>query len=43
MLDTLNNYLRIGIENGSADIPAWPLLIATALIAAAILRRQSGD
>jgi hypothetical protein len=38
----LNNYLQLGAQ-ANADPSGWPLLVATALIAVAILRRQSDD
>jgi hypothetical protein len=42
MLDMLNDYLQIGAQ-ASADPSGWPLMVATALIAVTILRRQSDD
>ena len=43
MLDLLQTYLQIGVENGAEPSSSWAWLIATALIAAVILQRQSDD
>jgi hypothetical protein len=42
MLNLLNDYLRIGAES-TGDQTAWPLVMATVLVAAMILKRQSKD
>ena len=43
MLDLLQNYLQIGIPAGAEPSSSWPLAIAAALIAVAILQRQSDE
>ncbi|MFT3857705.1 MAG: hypothetical protein QM742_09480 [Aquabacterium sp.] len=45
MLEAINDYLQLGmaIQPAGKDLSAWPLLIATALIATLIIVRQSDD
>jgi hypothetical protein len=42
MLTLLNDYLQIGTES-AGDQSGWTLAVATALVAAMILKRQSRD
>lgn len=42
MLSLLNDYLKFGAESGG-DESAWPLAVATVLVAVLILRRVSRD
>lgn len=43
MLDLLNDYLQLGVDHTEATLSVWPLAVATALVAAMILKRQSDD
>ena len=43
MLDLINDYLHIGVETANDSASVWPLAIATVLVAAMILKRQSRD
>jgi hypothetical protein len=43
MLDMLKDYLQIGIAVGAEPFSTWPLMLAAALIAMAIMRRQSDE
>ncbi len=42
MLNLINDYLQLGLES-TGDQSAWPLAMATFLVAAMILKRQSRD
>lgn len=42
MLNLLNDYLKLGVES-AGDQSTWPLAVATLLVAAMILKRQSRD
>jgi hypothetical protein len=42
MLSLLNDYLKIGADS-SGDQSGWSLAVATVLVAAMILKRQSRD
>jgi hypothetical protein len=43
MLDLINDYLQLGIEPTGDTSSVWPLTVATVLVAAMILKRQSRD
>ncbi len=43
MLDFINDYLQLGVDNAGSTLSVWPLAVATALVAAMILKRQSDD
>ena len=43
MLDIINDYLHLGVETGADTSSVWPLTVATVLVAAMILKRQSRD
>lgn len=43
MLDLINDYLRLGLDANSDVSSVWPLAVATMLMAAKILNRQSRD
>lgn len=43
MLDLINDYLQLGVDTVGDSTSVWPLAVATALIAAMILKRQSED
>lgn len=43
MLDLINDYLQLGIETHGDASSVWPLTVATVLVAAMILKRQSRD
>jgi len=43
MLGLINDYLQLGVDHVGDNSSVWPLAVATALVAAMILRRQSGD
>jgi len=42
MLDLINDYLLIGVASPASE-SVWPLAVATVLVAAVILKRQSRD
>ena len=43
MLDLINDYLKLGIDTAGDTSSVWPLTLATVLMAAMILNRQSKD
>lgn len=43
MLDLINDYLRLGVASTADSQSVWTLTVATVLVAAMILSRQSRD
>ncbi|RTL30340.1 MAG: hypothetical protein EKK47_10465 [Burkholderiales bacterium] len=43
MLDLINDYLLLGVKSTADSQSVWTLTVATVLVAAMILSRQSRD